>query len=316
MSTTSNVRRAFIDFAAIRRDIPLLEVVGATVRLVAAGREWKGHCPFHADRTPSLTIYQGNTGQRWCCFAGCGEGDVLDFICKLHSVDVVEAARMLTAAEMPRVELPGLMSCKRPSRASEAVSIFDNASPAAHSLAERYLAGRGIQPPFPPDIRFDKLPYGKSGHMPCVICGVRDVGGEIIGIQRIFLRADGAMKADVMKPKLSLGRVSGGSIRIGELDKAGVLAVCEGPEDGLSFRQLFGMSVWVAAGVGNMPKMQFPPNVRKIVVGADNDEAGLSGARKAAQAFAERGLSVSMLRPLPGAKDWNDELLMEARNGH
>lgn len=300
-----------IDFAAIARAHPLSEVAGAATRLVVAGREWKGHCPFHADRNPSFSIYHGNTGMRWHCFAGCGGGDVIDFVAKMHGVGIVEAARILSAGEMRFTAAPVVAAPERLNRVREATAIFDRAVPAADTLAEKYLAGRGILPPYPPDLRFTLLPYGNSAPLPCVVCGIRNVEGALVGVQRIYLRRDGISKASVPKPKLSLGRLTGGSFRIGEPAEAGTLAVCEGPEDGLSLHRLSGIPVWVAAGVGNLPKMLFPQSVHRIVVGADNDAAGITGARRAAEVYSERGLVVTILHPLAQAKDWNEELLME-----
>jgi hypothetical protein len=49
-----------------------------------AGNQWKVICPFHNDRTPSLSV----TPEKglWRCF-GCGEGgDVYDFVRKLYPV--------------------------------------------------------------------------------------------------------------------------------------------------------------------------------------------------------------------------------------
>ena len=46
-----------IDIDAIRRDNPLQSVAGAQIRLSRSGNEWKGCCPFHADRSPSFTIF-------------------------------------------------------------------------------------------------------------------------------------------------------------------------------------------------------------------------------------------------------------------
>ena len=57
-----------------------------------------------------------------------------------------------------------------------------------------------------------------------------------------------------------------------------------------------------------LPAMQFPPEVRSVVIGADNDDAGAMAADKAAKAFTSRGLSVRIIRPLSGFKDFNDEL--------
>jgi DNA primase len=137
---------------------------------------------------------------------------------------------------------------------------------------------------------------------------VRDVQGEVMGIQRIWLAHDGQGKADVPKPKRSLGRVKGAAIRLGELDGSGAVTVCEGPEDGLSLLEMLGGPIWVAAGATFLPHMQLPPEVRSIVIAADNDPAGATAAQLAAQAFAERGLSVRIIRPLAAYKDFNDEL--------
>lgn len=137
---------------------------------------------------------------------------------------------------------------------------------------------------------------------------MRDVSGTVIGLQRIYLRIDGRGKADLPKPKLSLGKVAGGAIRLGDLAETATVTVCEGPEDGLTLLELVGPPVWVAAGASMMPAMQFPPEVRSVVIGADNDDAGDAAARKAAQAFGLRGLAVRIIRPLPDFKDFNDEL--------
>lgn len=298
------------DLDAIRRNNPLPDVAAQLVAIRRTGREWIGCCPFHADRSPSFTIFDG--GQRFHCF-GCGaSGDVLDFVQRAYGVNLFEAARMLGAGEVPKLELPAArdfsVSVKRQDCCDAARAIWSRAVPAAGTLAEAYLRFRGIRPPFPPDVRFLDLPCDKLGQLPCLVLAVRDVDGEVTGIQRIWLAPDGMGKADVAKPKRSLGQVKGGAIRFGDLDSAGVLTVCEGPEDGLSLLDLFGGPVWVAAGAVFMPHMQFPPGVRSIVIGADNDPAGRDAAQSAAQAFAARGLSVRIIRPVEGAKDFNDEL--------
>ena len=69
---------AMIDLESIRRSNPLQDIAGRLVPLRAAGEEWTACCPFHADRSPSFTIY--DAGRRFHCF-GCGAtGDVLDFV--------------------------------------------------------------------------------------------------------------------------------------------------------------------------------------------------------------------------------------------
>ena len=67
---------ARIDFEAIKREHPLVDIVAASVKLHRAGSELAGCCPFHDDRSPSFRIYANGT--RWICHAGCGSGDVLE----------------------------------------------------------------------------------------------------------------------------------------------------------------------------------------------------------------------------------------------
>lgn len=300
-----NVR---FDLDAIRRDNPLPDVAARLVPLKAAGREWKACCPFHPDRSPSFTIF--DDGRWFKCF-GCGaSGDVLDFVQRAHGVNLPEAARMLGAGEVPKIALPPVPLTNADAAASRAraVSIWESTIPAAGSLAETYLGFRGIASPFPADIRFARLSCGSRGRMPCLIAAVRNVAGDVTGIQRIFLRGDGLGKADMPKPKLSLGAVKGGAIRLGDLDGSGVLTICEGPEDGLSLLAMGAGPVWVSAGATFLPHMQFPPEVRSIIIGADNDPAGVQAAQAAALAFTTRGLTARIIRPLPDFKDFNDEL--------
>ena len=52
-------------------------------------------CPFHEDDRPSLTVNLQHGG--WCCFAGCGRGDLLTFHQKKHGLSFVAAAKALGA---------------------------------------------------------------------------------------------------------------------------------------------------------------------------------------------------------------------------
>ena len=294
-----------IDFAAIRQSTSLSQIAASYTKLSRSGGEWVGLCPFHQERTASFTIFDND--RRFHCF-GCGaSGDAIDFLSMADNLALHEAAHRLTGAAQGSWPSQGPIRPK-PDRSMEARSIWDRALPATGTLAETYLKARGITIPVPPSIRFLCLPYGKSAALPCLIAAIQNHLGQVVGIQRIWLATDGLAKADFPKPKLSLGAVKGGAIRLGEPNAAGVLMVCEGPEDGLSLMQMFAIPVWVSAGATVMPAMQIPPTVKSIVIAADNDAAG-SGAAKAAQsAFTSRGITVRTIRPSPPFKDFNDEL--------
>ncbi|TIW90593.1 MAG: DNA primase [Mesorhizobium sp.] len=85
------------DVERIRREVPLPATAESFgLRLENDGDEWIACCPFHAEDTPSFTIFEGKDHvQRFQCF-GCGEGgDVLDFVQGVKGVDLKEAIRIL-----------------------------------------------------------------------------------------------------------------------------------------------------------------------------------------------------------------------------
>lgn len=301
-----------LDLNAIRRDNPLPAVAGAVVKLKAFGGEWKACCPFHSDRSPSFTIF--SSGKRFHCF-GCGaSGDVLDFVMRLHGVGLRDAADMLGGGDLPVVEVArGQHADNRDSdRTPAALAIWQGAGPVEGTVAERYLRWRGITIPAPISLRFAELPYGARGPVyPCLVACVSSAEGPLIGIQRTYLASDGCGKADVPKPKLSLGKVSGGAIRLAGLDGS-ELIVCEGAEDGLSLLQALGRPVWVSAGASMLPAMRFPQEIRAVAIGGDNDDAGRQAADKAARAYVARGIEARVFFPRIG-KDFNHELMEGAR---
>ena len=298
------------DIDEIRRNNPLPAIAGAVLKLRRSGNEWTACCPFHNDRSPSFTIYDG--GKRFKCF-GCGaSGDVLDFVQAVHKVDFVGALNLLGGGSLPTValhqSLAGYERDGKDDRTPEALAIWEAAQPATGTPAEAYLRMRAITMPLPPSIRFTRLRYGKAGQQyPALVALVQNVAGEPIGIQRTYLNATGTGKAAVPKPKLSLGSIRGGAVRLGE--PSGRLMVCEGLEDGLTLAQQLGGAVWVGAGTSGMAALQLPAHITSVVIGADADDAGDKAANEAGQRFAAAGFGVKIIRPSAPFKDFNAELL-------
>jgi len=74
---------------------PILEVVGEHVQLRRSGAQFRGLCPFHSERTPSLYICPAK--QVFRCH-GCGAGgDVFRFVETLHHCTFPEAVQFLAA---------------------------------------------------------------------------------------------------------------------------------------------------------------------------------------------------------------------------
>lgn len=311
MGVISKSPSASLDLEAIRAAHPLPSVVaGAVPRLMRAGNEYKACCPFHSDRSPSFTVY--DNGTRFQCF-GCGaQGDVLDFVQRLHGVGLREAAELLTGGALPTVEVRALPRRDDRERTERARSIWMAAQPIQGTVAETYLRWRGLHLPLPDSLRFTSLRHGSTGRdYPCLVALVTGVEGQPIGIQRTYLADNGEGKADVSPVKMSLGQVAGGAIRLAP--PAAELVVAEGLEDALTLQQEIGRAAWAAAGASMLAAMRFPDLVQRVAIGGDNDDAGTEAAEKAAQAFASRGLEARTFYPLPGFKDFSDELQGKGR---
>jgi len=77
----------------VRARADLVEVVGESVQLTRAGKDWKGKCPFHEDHTPSFYVVP-NKGF-YNCF-GCGaSGDVFTFVMKRTGMGFLDAVKAL-----------------------------------------------------------------------------------------------------------------------------------------------------------------------------------------------------------------------------
>jgi DNA primase len=77
----------------VRAAVDLVDVIGASLTLVPKGRALAARCPWHDDRSPSLTVdRERQTWKCWVCDIG---GDVFSYVMKRDGVDFVTALRML-----------------------------------------------------------------------------------------------------------------------------------------------------------------------------------------------------------------------------
>ena len=105
--------------AEVKRRVDLVEFIGRVTKLQKAGRNFRGLCPFHTEKTPSFYVFpdKGN----WRCFGSCGEGgDLFSFVQKRENVDFRDALK--TLASEAGVELSRAASARR-SRAEQLTAI-------------------------------------------------------------------------------------------------------------------------------------------------------------------------------------------------
>ncbi len=279
-----------------------------------SGAEWTARNPCRHDRR--LGSFRVNT--RTGCWADFATGERGGDPISLYAYLFTNGRQGVAARELDR----GVFHVSRVSPAIVAKAAKPDADEeqrivrarAIHAaarpidgVAEAYLRQRGLQPgPAWSGLRAATLRYPHAETHPAIIAPVTGPDGAVTGIQRTFLTADGC-KLPVADPKLSLGRVRGGSIRLGE--PVGELILCEGLEDGLSLAQeLPAAIVWAAPGACMLASMELPPSVSRVVIAADNDAAGEAAAIRAAERFTTGERSVRVMRPEPPFKDWNNQL--------
>lgn len=81
----------FINEVKERNDIT--DVISGYVSLKRSGRNSKGLCPFHSEKTPSFTVYSDTAS--FYCFGCQAGGDVIGFIRRIENLDYVEAVKFL-----------------------------------------------------------------------------------------------------------------------------------------------------------------------------------------------------------------------------
>ena len=315
------------EIAAVRAQAGLVDTISRRgVKLIRRGREYVGLCPFHKEKTPSFTVNEDKGFYH--CFGCAAHGDVITFVMGFAGCSFREAVEDLRggpgpmspedvrrAAERQRhaeAERRRLDEHDARQRTGDALQIWRRAVPAPGTLVETYLRARGITIPIPPSLRYLAAAKHKPTGMilPAMVASVQDPGGRVVAVHRTFLSRVGTAKASVSEPKMSLGPVAGGAVRLARAN--GRLAVSEGIETGLSILQATGIPTWAALSAPNMANVILPPDIRDVILGPDGDEAGATGARQAARRFVDEGRAVR-IAPAPEGQDFNDMLRTEAR---
>jgi hypothetical protein len=119
----------------LKREIPLERLVsGFGVELQRHGANLMGRCPFHEDRTPSLSVTPSTN--RWHCLGACNVGGTtIDWVMKTRGVSFRHAVELL------RADHPSLAAGDgRVVRKGTTVKL---AAPVAPDAGDQELARRG-----------------------------------------------------------------------------------------------------------------------------------------------------------------------------
>jgi len=133
----------------IRQKIDIVELISPQVALKKAGRNFKGLCPFHSEKTPSFIVSPER--QIFKCFGCSIGGDAFKFLMEIEGMEFGEAVREL--AKRAGVELKDFRPSKDQQQKQKLLEINHLASEyfqyvlLKHSVgqkARQYLEKRGI----------------------------------------------------------------------------------------------------------------------------------------------------------------------------
>ena len=252
-------------------------------------------CPAHEDRTPSLSISEGEDGKILLhCFAGRGFDEIISAAGLANQkVSISKQFQGSTHSVNSTVD-----------RINHAISIWNTTQPIAGSIAETYLTSRYLQT-WSSDMRLHPGLYFTDDRTErlTLLCAVRREG-KIVGIHRTFLTNAGEKLGKKM-----LGPCGGGSVYVG--GDGDLTAIAEGIENALSVRIMSGdhrARYYAALSATGMSKLKLPEDRGQLMIFADGDKTGMTAAYELGQQASLKGWNANTLIP-PNAQDWNDELI-------
>lgn len=137
----------------IRTRADIVAIIGQHVQLRKAGRNWKGLCPFHGEKTPSFNVSPDKGF--FHCFGCQKHGDVFRFVMELEGKSFVEAVEQLGARlgiNVPKIDEPPEVRKARGEKVAmldinkHATAFFREvlADPKRGEPGMAYLAKRGV----------------------------------------------------------------------------------------------------------------------------------------------------------------------------
>ena len=129
--------------------LSIVEVVGRYTELKRSGKEWRGLCPFHAEKTPSFFANE-EKGVFRC--HGCLEGgDVIRFIERMEGLSFPQALAHLGLTDQPKPTREKIKKRERVRQASRklatwALSVSERVGTQMRELGQRaYMAQKVLR---------------------------------------------------------------------------------------------------------------------------------------------------------------------------
>src|SRR5437868_5390689 len=124
------------DIARVREATDFVQLAGEHIALKKVGQRWIGLCPFHAEKTPSVSI-NASEGLYYCF--GCqAKGDVITFVREVEHLEFAEAVERLASKAGVQVRYDQAAVSQDRQRRDRLVEVMQKAVAWYH---ERLLSG-------------------------------------------------------------------------------------------------------------------------------------------------------------------------------
>jgi predicted P-loop ATPase len=272
--------------------------------------------PGHRDKTPSFSISEGTNGRPvFHCFGGCSQDDII--------AELQQRKLWPDWSEQPEPK-PKQNKQKAAPNVEWARAGWNRSRDIDPAKPHPYFLSRGIDTTqfqflhytlrIDPDAKVEK---GGVASGPAVIAAVTDNTGNIVAVQRTFLKTDQSAKRGVDPERKSLGAVKGNAIRFGS-PRTSTVMIAEGAEDAMTARAAmeFRYAAWASAGVNALKDIALPDDVKEVILLADNDRPGSPASKSSVEAawkFRAAGKKVRIAWPPENVKDFND--LVKGKTG-
>jgi len=283
------------------------------------GRYWiVGNIHNKPGQSMAVRLYDTNPERigLWVDYATGEHGDVFDLIGGVTGIDsfkdiLAEASRFLNMADLSVSSYRYSSSdhqrhWQRKEQNSDSVHaarrLFDMTKPIKDTLTEKYLLQRGLTNlSQTQSLRFlDHCYYtredGKRLILPAMIAAVTDARGNITGVQRTWLSADGYKHIGLCHNVKALGRIHGAAVRFGQAKE--FLLVGEGIETVLSLAVVLPLLPTAAClSANHLDAFGLPAGLRHLLIAQDNDPPGRQAVARLAVRAQQTGITTHILTP-------------------
>jgi len=324
----------------IKGESDIVSVVSEFVALKKSGKDFKGLCPFHQEKTPSFFVIPSK--QFYHCF-GCGKGgNVINFIMDHERMEYPEALRFL--AQKAGIEIPKTYSGSSDTEQVYAVLAFAekyynnrllNSKDAAS--ARDYLKSRGIDADIIRKFGLGYAPDSWDGLLKAasqeknqsailekaglvkrkeglydrfrkrIMIPIRNISGKTVAFGGRAMPGDEGVKY-INSPETDIYKKSrilyGFDIAKDTVREKNEVVVVEGYFDLISLSQAGITNVVAASGTGFTPEQAslLSRFCERVVLMYDPDSAGLKAAFRACGVLYNAGLEPRLIR-LPKGTD-------------